>query len=51
MNEKEINYYFWLGEDGEVSELTEEEFKARVREEEELYENWLNAGLQTISVE
>lgn len=36
------NFYFWLGEDGEVEDLIEDEFNARIEKIRKAQKDWEN---------
>ena len=39
------DFYFWLGEDGELESLTLEEFEQKIQEEREIAEKYRSVGL------
>ena len=47
MSEKEnADFFFWLGQDGEAFELSEEEFNYQVEKARKKKEDWLNVTVE-----
>lgn len=46
MNDQEnSDFFFWLGQDGEAFELSEEEFNFQVEKARKRKEDWLNVNI------
>lgn len=44
---EQLNFFFWLGEDGEMKSLTEKEFEEKQDEERERFRRWKDVDVIT----